>query len=74
MRLHHEIAEVEKRVRDTDPNLCLHAYVLSTTAASLIDDGARSADAWKEDGVYFLNEDDCLKQVVGHALETARTC
>ena len=74
VRLHHEIAEVEKRVRDTDPNLRLHAYVLSVTAASLIDDGGRSADAWKEDGVYFLDDDDCLKQVVGHALEVARAC
>ena len=74
VRLHHEIAEVEKRVRDTDPNLRLHAYVLSVTAPLLIDDGGRSADAWKEDGVYFLGERDCLKQVVGHALEAARAC
>ena len=72
MRLHHEIAQIEKRVRSTDPHLRLHAYVLSVTAPSLIDDGERSADAWKEDGVYFLNDDDCLKQVVGHALEAAR--
>ena len=74
VRLHHEIAEVEKRVRDTDPNLRLHAYVLSVTAASLIDDGGRSAESWREDGVYFLEDRDCLKQVVGHALEAARTC
>ena len=74
VRLHHEIAEVEKRVRDTDPHLRLHAYVLSVTAPSLIDDGERSADAWKEDGVYFLGERDCLKQIVGHALEAARAC
>ena len=74
VRLHHEIAEVEKRVRDTDPHLRLHAYVLSVTAPSLIDDGGRSADSWKEDGVYFLEDRDCLKQVVGHALEVARAC
>ena len=74
VRLHHEIVEVEKRVRDIDPNLCLHAYVLSVTAPSLIDDGGRSAEAWKEDGVYFLRDPDCLKQVVGHALEAERTC
>ena len=74
VRLHHEIAEVEKRVRDTDPNLRLHAYVLSVTAASLIDDGERSAGDWKEDGVYFLNDSDCLKQVVGHALQAERAC
>ena len=72
VRLHHEIVEVEKRVRDIDPNLRLHAYVLSVTAPSLIDDGGRSAEAWKEDGVYFLRDPDCLKQVVGHALEAER--
>ncbi len=72
VRLHHEIAEVEKRVRATDPCLRLHAYVLSITAASLIDDGGRSPESWKKDGVYFLSESDCLKQVVGHALETVR--
>ena len=74
VRLHHEIVEVEKRVRDTDPRLRLHAYVLSVAAPSLIDDGGRSAEAWKEDGVYFLEDRDCLKQVIGHALEAARAC
>ena len=74
VRLHHEIVEVEKRVRDIDPNLRLHAYVLSVTVPSLIDDGGRSADSWKEDGVYFLEDRDCLKQVIGHALEAARAC
>ena len=73
IRLHHEIVEVEKRVRHTDPYLRLHAYVLSVTAPSLIDDGGRSADAWKEDGVYFLSESNCLKQVVGHALQAERS-
>lgn len=71
VRLHHEIAEVEKRVCSTDSHLHLHAYVLSVTAPAKIDDGGRSADAWKEDGVYFLGEDDCLKQVVGHVLQAA---
>ena len=74
MRLHHEIAEVEKRVCDTAPNLHLHAYVLSVTDPSLIDDGGRSAESWREDGVYFLRDPDCLKQVVEHALEATRTC
>jgi len=74
VRLHQEIAEVEKRMRDTNPHLRLHAYVLSVTAASLIDDGERSAESWKEDGVYFLSDSDCLKQVIGHALEVARPC
>ena len=66
--LHREIAEVEARVRDSEPNLRLRAYVLSVTPAAEIGDSGRSATDWKADGVYFLNEPDCLKQVVEHAL------
>jgi len=68
VRLHREIKQAEKRVRNDDPNLHLHAYVLSVTPASQIDDGMRSASEWKQDGVYFLNERECLKQVIEHAL------
>ena len=64
VRLHHDIHEIEKRVRSADPDLRLGAYVLSVTPVQKIDDGKRSASAWKEDGVYFLNEPDCLKQVI----------
>ena len=70
VRLHHEIEEVEKQVRSADPDLFLRAYVLSVTAPALIGDSGRSAEEWKRDGVYFLDEPDCLKQVVGHALGT----
>ena len=68
--LHHKIAEVEERIRAIDPSLRLHAYVLSVTAPSQIDDGQRSRNEWKQDGVYFLGEKDCLKEVVAHALGT----
>ena len=61
-------SEVEARIRGTDPDLYLHAYVLSVTPAHKIDDGIRRANEWKSDGVYFLNEADCLKQIIGHAL------
>ena len=71
--LHHKIAEVEERIRATDPSLRLHAYVLSVTAPSQIDDGRRSPDEWKQDGVYFLEEPDCLKRIVGHALGATTT-
>ena len=71
VELHREIAEVEKRVREADPNLRLHAYVLSVTTPALVDDGSRSASDWKQDGVYFLDESDCLTQVVEHALQAA---
>ena len=61
-------SEVEARIRRTDPALYLHAYVLSVTSANKIDDGLPRANGWKSDGVYFLNEADCLKQIIGHAL------
>ena len=67
VQLHRSISEVERQVRRTDPNLRLHAYVLSTTPATRIDDSTRSTAAWKSDGVYFLNEHDCMKQVIEHA-------
>ena len=73
VRLHHEIEEVEKQVRAADPDLYLRAYVLSVTAPVLIGASGRSAEDWKRDGVYFLDEPDCFKQVVGHALKIAPT-
>ena len=71
VELHREIREIEARLHEDDPDLNLRAYVLSVTPASQIDDGARSPNDWKEDGVYFLNDPDCLRQVIEHALEPA---
>ena len=71
VQLHHEIEEVEKQVRSIDPDLFLRAYVLSVTAPALIGDSGRSTEEWKRDGVYFLEEPDCLKQVVEDALMLA---
>ena len=68
VQLHHEIVEIEEQVREHDPDLYLRAYILSVTRAPEIDDGGRSASEWKADGVYFLNENDCLQQVITHAL------
>ena len=69
VRLHHEIAEVEQRVRELDADLHLHAYVLSATPASRIGVSRRPTE-WRQDGVYFLNEPDCLQQVLSHALRS----
>ncbi len=68
VQLHHEIAEIEKQVRENDPDLYLRAYILSVTPAPQIGDEGRFASDWKKDGVYFLNESDCLQQVITHAL------
>ena len=70
-QLHRDMAEIERQVRRVDPNLRLAAYVLSVTPAADIGDRGRSARDWKEDGVYFLNESDCLEQVIRHALQSA---
>ena len=67
--LHRHIKDVEERVRETEPDLYLHAYVLSVTPARQIDGGGRSAGEWKNDGVYFLHDSECLKQVIEHVLE-----
>ena len=68
VRLHKEIKQIEERVRVSDPDLRLHAYVLSVTPADRIGDELRPREEWERQGVYFLGEPDCMKQVLGHAL------
>ena len=68
VRLYHRIDEVEKQVRSADPDLYLRAYVLSVTAPGLISASGRSAEDWRRDGVKFLDEPDCLEQVIGDPL------
>ena len=68
VKLHTAIKEIEKRVRSTDADLRLHAYVLSVTPPELIGDELRTRKEWEQQGVYFLNEPDCLTQLIGHAL------
>ncbi len=68
VELHHTIKALEERIRKTDPDLRLHACVLSVTPANQIDDGSRPASDWQHDGVYFLGEPDCLKRVIEHAV------
>lgn len=52
----------------SDPDLRLHAYVLSATPPDAIGDELRPREEWKRQGVYFLSEPDCLEHVIGHAL------
>ena len=69
--LHHKIKETETQIRTSDPDVRLHAYVLSVTPLALIDEAAGSRDDWKQRGVYFLDEGDCLKQMIAHVLKPA---
>ena len=70
VKLHTEIKEIEKRVREDDQTLRLHAYILSVTAPGKISE-QRMKQEWHEDGVYFLQDSDCLKQIITNALESA---
>ena len=69
--LHQEIKKTETQIRTSDPDVRLHAYVLSVTPPALIDGAVRSRDDWKQRGVYFLDEGDCLKQMIAHVLKPA---
>ncbi len=68
VRLHTGIRDVEARVRERDPNLRLHAYVLSVTPPGQIGAAPRPQNEWERHGVYFLQDPDCLAKVVEHAL------
>ena len=70
VRLHTEIKQIEERVQVSDPDLHLHAYVLSVTPPDKIGDELRPREKWERQGVYFLNEPDWLKQIIGHVLTT----
>lgn len=70
IELHREISVTEDQIRKIDPNLRLHAYIISHTPASEIDDGIRSPREWNQDGVYFVNQPDYLKQIIEHALSS----
>ncbi len=54
--LHTEIKKIQEHVRQEDPSLRLHAYVLSVTPPENIGDERRSQEQWEERGVYFLQD------------------
>ena len=68
IRLHAEIGAVEEKLRAAEPGLRLRAYVLSTTPPREIGGAERTREEWEGDGVYFLEDPDCLGRVVAHAL------
>ena len=67
-KLHTDIKQIEQRVQVADPDLHLHAYVLSVTALGQIGAEQSPPDEWNRRGVYFLDDGDCLKEVIGNAL------
>ena len=61
--LHHTIKDIEKKIREQDADISLHAYILSVTQREQIDTN-RSAEEWRQDGVYFLQEEDSMRDVI----------
>ena len=68
VRLHADIKQVQERVQASDPDLHLHAYVLSVTPPDRIGDELRPQEAWEQQGVYFLDEPHCLKRIIENVL------
>lgn len=68
VKLHADIKQIEQRVRATDPDVHLHAYVLSVTPPEEIGDELRAPEAWERQGVYFLNRSDCLRRIIEDVL------
>ena len=53
VELYIEIKEIENRVREDEPDLFLHAYVLSVTPPDKIGDVLRTQEEWEEAGCLF---------------------
>ena len=68
VKLHVDIKQIEERIQVSDPGLHLHAYVLSVTSSDEIGDEPLGLEEWSRRGVYFLDDPDCLKGVIGSAL------
>ena len=66
--LHRRIKDIEVTIRKSEPGLFLHAYVLSTTPAGEVDEGARSVADWKREGVYFLDQQGSVRDLIADAL------
>ncbi|MGR3914781.1 MAG: DEAD/DEAH box helicase family protein [Gammaproteobacteria bacterium] len=68
IKLHRKIKKTEQQVQKTDPDLFLHAYILSVTPIAEVDGGKRTLDGWKKRGVYFIDEPDFMRDIIRHAL------
>ncbi len=66
--LHKRIKEVEKHLRKEDPNIKLHAYVISVTPPHLIGGESQPKLSWEEQGVYFLEDEGWAKKLIASVL------
>ena len=67
--LHTTIKTTEAQVRMTDPDLRLHAFVLSVTAPDEIGDERHTESEWQDRGVYFLARPDWAQRLIGCMLD-----
>ena len=67
--LHTTIKKTEAQVRMTDPDLRLHAFVLSVTAPDEIGDEPHTVSEWQDRGVYFLARPDWAQRLIGCMLD-----
>ncbi len=70
--LHRRIKEIEEELRKrrgaAKPEIHLHACILSTTSPEQIDAGGFSMAEWREKGVYFLKEENSVRDLITDAL------
>ena len=67
--LHTTIKKTEAQVRMTDPDLRLHAFVLSVTAPDEIGDEPHTVSGWQDRGVYFLARPDWAQRLIVSMLD-----
>lgn len=70
IKLHKGIKEIESSIRKGDPNISLHAYVLSVTPVDKIGGSSKSKDEWEQEGVYFLDDPNYMNKVISDALNS----
>ena len=69
VQLHNDIKNLERQIRQDNPDLHLHAYILSTTKPDRIgSERPRPQKAWESQGVYFLKDRDWPKRIFRHVL------
>ena len=69
VKLHHSIKDIEEKIREQDADIALHAYILSVTQREKIETN-RSTEEWQRDGVYFLHEDDFMRNIIRDTLKS----
>ena len=69
VELHKKIKKIEESIIEDDPNIRLHAYIISNTPLQAIgSEKQMTKDAWHQNGVYFMGDPDYMEQIVSEIL------